>query len=126
MDRRPSRQTIISNSPNKRNNHRHISTRQYVKNRLSNWGNDMLEFLELIDKKLSKTGKLSFQNYDKPRYILDPGARGYRSVSAANIPSALIEPFFGDHAGDAQSAKSGKDDLAAAIVSVAANQLTIS
>lgn len=53
----------------------------------------------------------------------DPGQRGYASVSAANIPSALIEPFFGDSPTDAQAAHSGKDELAEAISGAAAAQL---
>lgn len=53
----------------------------------------------------------------------DPGDRGYQSLSAANIPSALIEPFFGDSPTDAQAAHSGKDELAEAIFSAAVSQL---
>jgi len=56
---------------------------------------------------------------------LKPGDRGYASVSALKIPSALIEPFFGDNASDAETATNGKDRLAAAIAEAAARHLKI-
>lgn len=56
----------------------------------------------------------------------DPGERGYRSVSAINIPSALIEPFFGDNRRDAQIGHANKDDLAEALAQAAASQLAVS
>lgn len=56
----------------------------------------------------------------------DPGDRGYKSVSSVNIPSALIEPFFGDNTADAQIGHSSKDDLAAALAEAAAGQLNVS
>ncbi|MER9316325.1 N-acetylmuramoyl-L-alanine amidase [Mesorhizobium sp. M0659] len=55
----------------------------------------------------------------------DPGDRGYGSVSALNIPSALIEPFFGDNPVDAQKGHNNKDDLAEAIARTAAAQLGV-
>ncbi|MCA1408210.1 hypothetical protein I6F26_24790 [Ensifer sp. IC3342] len=41
--------------------------------------------------------------------------RGYDSASALDIPSALIEPFFGDNPADAQKVHTKKDALAEAI-----------
>lgn len=57
---------------------------------------------------------------------LDSGDRGYGSVSAINIPSALVEPFFGDNVSDATKAHNNKDDLAEALAGAAAAQLNIS
>ena len=54
----------------------------------------------------------------------DPGDRGYSSVSAIDIPSALIEPFFGDNPTEAHVAEAKKDDLAEAVAEAAAVQLT--
>ncbi len=54
----------------------------------------------------------------------DPGDRGYASVSALNIPSALIEPFFGDNPSDAYIGHTGKDDLAEAVADAAAAQIS--
>lgn len=53
----------------------------------------------------------------------DPGDRGYRSVSAVDIPSALIEPFFGDNPQDAQRGHANKDALAEALANAAVLQL---
>lgn len=55
----------------------------------------------------------------------DPGDRGYGSVSAVNIPSALIEPFFGDNPSDAAKGHNNKEDLAEALAKAAAQQLGI-
>ena len=49
----------------------------------------------------------------------DPGYRGYLSVSILDIPSALIEPFFGDNAADALAAHSRKDVLAEELAAAA-------
>lgn len=56
----------------------------------------------------------------------DPGDRGYQSVSALDIPSALIEPFFGDNTTETQIAAAKKDDLALAILNAARAQLAVS
>lgn len=46
-----------------------------------------------------------------------PHPRGGASVNAlSNIPSCLIEPFFGDHPGDAALGQTNKSGLAAALV----------
>ena len=55
----------------------------------------------------------------------NPGDRGFGSVSALNIPSALIEPFFGDNQADAQKGHNNKDDLAEAVARAAAAQLGV-
>ncbi len=73
--------------------------------------NGMLNVLGLKDRKLKEC---------------DPGDRGYGSVSALDIPSALIEPFFGDNSSDATVAENNKDDLAMVIAKAAASQLKIS
>lgn len=54
---------------------------------------------------------------------IDSGGRGFGSVSALDIPSALIEPFFGDNANDAAVAEANKDTLANAIADAAASQV---
>jgi N-acetylmuramoyl-L-alanine amidase len=56
----------------------------------------------------------------------DPGDRGYKSVSAINIPSALIEPFFGNHPVDAKLGHNLKKELARTIAEAAAAQLATS
>ncbi|NNJ67894.1 MAG: N-acetylmuramoyl-L-alanine amidase [Boseongicola sp.] len=56
----------------------------------------------------------------------DPGDRGYKSLSSSDIPSALIEPFFGDHPGDAHLGHETKKALAAAIAETAATWLLTS
>lgn len=56
----------------------------------------------------------------------DPGDRGYRSVSSANIPSALIEPFFGDNPDEAVLAEQKKDGLADAITNAIRAQVATS
>lgn len=71
----------------------------------------MLSVLGLRDRKLKE---------------LQPGDRGYTSVSALNIPSALIEPFFGDNPSDAYVGHTRKDDLAEAIAQAAAAQIASS
>ncbi|WP_165922015.1 N-acetylmuramoyl-L-alanine amidase [Rhizobium azibense] len=53
----------------------------------------------------------------------DPGGRGYESVSAIDIPSALVEPFFGDNVSDATKGHNNKDELAEALARAAAAQL---
>ena len=53
----------------------------------------------------------------------DPGDRGYTSLSATRTPTALIEPFFGDNAGDAQIGHDKKPALAAALAETAAARL---
>jgi len=53
----------------------------------------------------------------------DSGDRGFASVSALNIPSALIEPFFGDNVSDATKGHNNKDDLAIALAEAAAAQV---
>lgn len=55
----------------------------------------------------------------------DPGDRGYQSVSALAIPTALIEPFFGDNPTEAALGQSRKDALAAAIAEQAAAQVQV-
>ncbi len=69
---------------------------------------EMLKALHLKDRKLKER---------------DPGDRGYRSVSELNIPSALIEPFFGDNPMEAKRAHDNKGDLAFAIANAAKNFL---
>jgi N-acetylmuramoyl-L-alanine amidase len=57
---------------------------------------------------------------------VNPGDRGYASCSALNIPSALVEPFFGDNKFDALLAHQHKDDLASAIAEAAKKFVSIS
>ena len=54
---------------------------------------------------------------------VDPGDRGYDSCSALDIPSALIEPFFGDNVGDAALGQEKKQDLATVIAKAMRLQL---
>lgn len=56
----------------------------------------------------------------------DPGDRGYKSLSSLNIPSSLIEPFFGDNALDAKIGNDNKLALAKSIADAAASQLSTS
>eukprot|EP00873_Tetraselmis_striata_P005416 jgi/Tetstr1/425680/TSEL_016100.t1 len=53
----------------------------------------------------------------------DKGDRGYGSVSALDIPSALTEPFFGDNPSDAHVGEANKQELADALARAAAAQL---
>lgn len=55
----------------------------------------------------------------------DAGDRGYASVSAIDIPSAIIEPFFGNHPVDAKLGQKHKRELAEIIAEAAASQLLI-
>jgi len=50
---------------------------------------------------------------------IDKGGRGYRSLSAASIPIAIVEPFFGDNPSDASVGLERKLDIAEAIVDAA-------
>ena len=43
---------------------------------------------------------------------IDPGGRGYESVSALDIPSALVEPCFGDNPAEAVLGHQLKSDYA--------------
>jgi hypothetical protein len=54
---------------------------------------------------------------------VDPGDRGYESCSALDIPSALIEPFFGDNPGDAKLGQDNKQGLAEGIARAIRAQL---
>jgi hypothetical protein len=53
----------------------------------------------------------------------DPGDRGYESCSALDIPSALIQPFFGDNPGDAKLGQDNKQQLAVVIAKAMRAQL---
>jgi len=53
----------------------------------------------------------------------DAGDRGYASVSALDIPSALTEPFFGDNPSDAHVGEANKQELAEALAEAAAAQV---
>ncbi|WP_037545362.1 N-acetylmuramoyl-L-alanine amidase [Stappia stellulata] len=61
--------------------------------------------------------------YDRGLKERDKGDRGYGSVSALDIPSALTEPFFGDKASDAHVGEANKQELAEALAAAAAAQL---
>jgi N-acetylmuramoyl-L-alanine amidase len=54
---------------------------------------------------------------------LGPGDRGYESCSSLDIPSALIEPFFGDNPDDARLGHDTKQELAVVIASAMRAQL---
>lgn len=48
--------------------------------------------------------------------VIEPGGRGYRSLTAAPVPTILIEPFFGTNPNDCRIAAACKHDLALAVV----------
>lgn len=76
-------------------------------------------------KRLQAAMVQTLRTEDRGLKECDPGDRGYQSLSAADIPTALIEPFFGDHAGDVRIAEVSKDALAAALVEAGAVQLAV-
>jgi len=75
----------------------------------------------LQDEMLSALGL-----HDRGLKERDTGDRGYASVSALDIPSALIEPFFGDNPSEARIGNAKKDELAEAVVNAARSQLATS
>lgn len=62
-------------------------------------------------------------NQDRGLKERDEGDRGYKSVSAIDLPTALIEPFFGDNDADAGLGQSLKDELASTLANVALQRL---
>lgn len=76
-------------------------------------------------KRLQDAMLATLETQDRGLKECDFGDRGCDIVSALDIPSALIEPFFGDNPADVQKGHSKKDALAQAIARTAATQLGV-